>query len=133
MLRGIRRVNNTIADPTLSARIDRITDLAGHILRLAEEEPDKANQVRGFLDYYLPTTRKLLDAYADFEHAGLDSENLTASKARITAAVEKLEEGYRHQLDALYRADTLDIETEIRVMETMLQRDLGSVEKDFRL
>ena len=51
----------------------------------------------------------------------------------IQFTVEKLEEGYRHQLDALYRADTLDIETEIRVMETMLQRDLGSVEKDFKL
>ena len=83
MLRGIRRVNDTIADPALSARIDRIADLAGRILRLAEEEPEKKNQVRGFLDYYLPTTRKLLDAYASFERAGLDSENLKIGRAHV--------------------------------------------------
>ena len=133
LLRSIRQANDTIADPVLSARVDRITDVAGRILRLAEEDPDKARQVRSFLDYYLPTTQRLLDSYASFEASGLESQELTAARARIAAAMERLEEGYIHQLEALYRADTMDVETEIRVMETMLQRDLGSVEKDFRL
>ena len=133
LLRGIRRANDSITDPALSARVDRIADLGGRILRVLEEDPEKEQQVHGFLDYYLPTTKKLLDSYASFEAAGVDTESLTAAKARISEAMEQLEEGYRHQLDALYAADTMDVETEIRVMEAMLQRDLGSVEKDFGL
>ena len=133
LLRSIRQANDTIADPVLSARVDRITDVAGRILRLADEDPDKARQVQGFLDYYLPTTHRLLDSYASFEASGLESRELEAAQTRIATAMERLEEGYIHQLEALYRADTMDVETEIRVMETMLQRDLGGAEKDFRL
>ena len=133
LLRSIRRINDAIADPELSARVDRIVDLGGRILRMLEEDPERAGQLRSFLGYYLPTTRKLLESYAAFESSGLDSENLAASRKRIAAAMAQLEEGYRHQLDALYRADTLDVETEIRVMEAMLRRDLGSVERDFDL
>lgn len=112
LLRSIRQANDTIADPVLSARVDRITDVAGRILRLADEDPDKARQVQGFLDYYLPTTHRLLDSYASFEASGLESRELEAAQTRIATAMERLEEGYIHQLEALYRADTMDVETE---------------------
>ena len=35
--------------------------------------------------------------------------------------------------DALYHADAMDVDSDIRVMETMLRRDGGSVEEDFGL
>ncbi len=41
--------------------------------------------------------------------------------------------GFEHQLDELYKADALDVDSDIRVMETMLHRDTASVEKDFGL
>jgi len=98
-----------------------------------EEEPEKEPQVRGFLDYYLPTTKKLLEAYVSFEATGLDTGRLAEAQERIAAAMAQLEQGYEHQLEALYQADTMDIETEIRVLETMLRRDIGSTEDDFNL
>jgi len=133
MLRAIRRLNDAIADPALSARVDRIAELGGRILRVVEEEPEKEPQVRGFLDYYLPTTKKLLEAYVSFEATGLDTGRLAEAQERIAAAMAQLEQGYEHQLEALYQADTMDIETEIRVLETMLRRDIGSTEDDFNL
>ena len=41
--------------------------------------------------------------------------------------------GFSHQLDELYKADTMDIDSDIRVMETMLKRDTGTVSDDFGL
>ena len=41
--------------------------------------------------------------------------------------------GFEHQLDELYRSDAMDIDSDIRVMETMLRRDTASVADDFGL
>lgn len=99
----------------------------------AEEDPAKKNQAATFLNYYLPTTEKLLDSYADFEEAGVSGENLTQAKEKIRRTMDSIMAGFERQLDALYHADAMDVDSDIRVMETMLRRDGGSVEEDFGL
>ena len=133
ILRGIRRANDHIADPILSAKIDRLENIVGRILRAMEEDPEKAKRMDTFMTYYLPTTQKLLDSYAKFEAAGVEGENLRESKQRISDTMDMILKGFSHQLDELYKADTMDIDSDIRVMETMLKRDTGTVSDDFGL
>ncbi len=133
ILRDIRRANDRIADPILSAKIDRLEDIVGRILRAMEEDPEKAKRMDTFMTYYLPTTQKLLDSYAKFEAAGVEGENLRESKQRISDTMDMILKGFSHQLDELYKADTMDIDSDIRVMETMLKRDTGTVSDDFGL
>lgn len=133
ILRQIRRANDRIADPALSAKIDRLEDVAGKIFRIIEKEPAKKDKASTFLNYYLPTTQKLLDAYAEFEEAGVSGENLTQAKAKIQQTMDNVVAGFEKQLDELYHADAMDIDSDIRVMETMLRRDNGSAEEDFGL
>ena len=87
----------------------------------------------GFLNYYLPTTLKLLENYASFEEAGVSGENLSQAKAKIEKTMDSIVAGFEHQLDELYRTDAMDIDSDIRVMETMLRRDTASVADDFGL
>lgn len=133
MLRNIRRANDRIADPVLSEKIARLEEVAGKIFKLIEAEPSKREKANTFLNYYLPTTQKLLDSYADFEEAGVSGENLNEAKARIADTMDNIVAGFEHQLDELYRSEAMDIDSDIRVMETMLKRDTASVEKDFGL
>ena len=133
MLRQIRRANDRIADPVLTAKITRLEDVAGKIFRIIEKEPAKKNKASTFLNYYLPTTQKLLDAYAEFEEAGVSGENLTQAKAKIEQTMDNVVAGFEHQLDELYHAEAMDIDSDIRVMETMLRRDSGSAAEDFGL
>ena len=98
-----------------------------------EEDPKKRDRIDTFLNYYLPTTQKLLDSYAEFEAAGGEGENLRQAKARIESTMDLIIKGFEHQLDELYKADAMDVDSDIRVMETMLERDTASVEKDFGL
>ena len=132
-LRDIRRANDRIADPAISAKIDRLEDLAGKIFRIVEEEPAKKAKASTFLNYYLPTTQKLLDSYADFEEAGVSGGNGSQAKQRIADTMDKIVAGFERQLDELYRADAMDIDSDIRVMETMLRRDSATVADDFGL
>lgn len=133
ILREIRRANDEIADPILSAKIDRLETIAGKIFCIVEQEPEKAKRISSFFNYYLPTTQKLLDAYAKFERAGVEGENLRQAKARIEATMDSIVQGFEHQLDQLYSTDALDVDQDIRVMEYMLRRDMATVEQDFGL
>lgn len=130
-LRDIRRANDRIADPAISAKIDRLEELAGKIFRIVEEEPAKKAKASTFLNYYLPTTQKLLDSYADFEEAGVSGENVSQAKQRIADTMDKIVAGFERQLDQLYQSDAMDVDSDIRVMEQMLRRDGGSVAEDF--
>lgn len=132
-LRDIRHANDRIADPVISAKIDRLEELAGKLFRIVEEEPEKKPKAATFLNYYLPTTQKLLDSYADFEESGISGENVSQAKQRIADTMDKIVAGFEHQLDQLYQSDAMDVDSDIRVMEQMLRRDGGSVAEDFGL
>ena len=133
ILRNIRRANDRIADPVLSAKIDRLEDITAKIFRAVEEDPQKRSRIDTFLNYYLPTTQKLLDSYAEFDAAGVEGENLRQAKSRIESTMDAIVKGFEHQLDELYKADAMDVDSDIRVMETMLHRDTASAERDFGL
>ena len=132
-LRAIREANDRIPDPVFSEKLDRMETVAGKIFREVEEHPEKLKQASTFFDYYLPTTLKLLSTYSEFEEAGIEGENLRAAKARIESIMDNLLENFEKQLDELYRSEAMDVDADIRVMESMLNRDLSSVERDFGL
>ena len=132
-LEAIRRANDRIDDPVLSAKIDRLEAITRQIFKVIQEEPAKKAKASTFLNYYLPTTQKLLDSYADFEEAGVSGQNLDQAKARIQETMDNIIAGFEHQLDELYRDAALDIDSDIRVMETMLKRDTSTVADDFGL
>ena len=133
ILRQIRQLNDRIADETLSLKIDRIEQVSGRIFKAIEDTPAKKNAAGTFLNYYLPTTLKLLENYADVEEAGVSGENLSQAKSRIAATMDNIVAGFEHQLDELYRTDAMDVNSDIRVMETMLRRDTASAADDFGL
>lgn len=133
ILRSIRELNDRIADEKLSADIDRIEDISRKIFREVERCPEKKGQISTLLNYYLPTTQKLLDSYATFEAAGVEGSNMTQAKERIEQTMARIVQGFEKQLDQLYSADAMDVESDIRVMENMLNRDGAGAEQDFEL
>ena len=133
ILRNIRRANDRIADPVLSAKIDRLEEVTSKIFQAVEADPRKRSSIETFLNYYLPTTQKLLDSYAEFEATGVEGANLGQAKDRIEKTMDSIVAGFEHQLDELYKMDAMNVDSDIRVMETMLRRDTATVEKDFGL
>ncbi|MBD5162783.1 MAG: hypothetical protein HDT14_12400 [Oscillibacter sp.] len=131
ILRNIRRANDRIADPELSRKIDRLEQVSGLIFKEVEQHPEKRASIHTFFDYYLPTTQKLLDTYADFEETGVEGENLREAKARIEQTMDLIVAGFEHQLDQLYSTDAMDVASDIKVMEAMLKRDTASAARDF--
>ena len=123
VLHQIRDLNDRIADEALSAKIDRLEAVTGQIFKVIQEQPAKKDKASTFLNYYLPTTLKILNSYAQLENQGVEGENITATKQRIEGMMDMVVEGFERQLDKLFAGDMMDIAADITVMEQMMQGD----------
>ena len=123
VLAEIRRVNDAIADEEMSRKIDRIGEITSKIFAYQKQNPGKAGQLRSFLSYYLPTTLKILRAYAQLEDQEVSGSNITAAMQRIEGMMDKVVEGFEKQLDLLFQGDAMDIATDVEVLERMLAKD----------
>ena len=123
ILREIRLINDLIPDPVISAKIDRIEEVTHKILQYQKIHPQRTEQLRTFLNYYLPTTLDILRSYARLDAQGVEGENITAAKQRIEGMMDKVVEGFEKQLDKLFSSDAMDIAADVQVLENMLKKD----------
>lgn len=117
----LQAANHNIQNEKVSNDIDGIVEVSKQILKRVEEHPNKVNEIRKFISYYLPTIAKLLDYYAELEQQTFVSENVKESKAKIEGMLNQVEQAFQEQLDRLYDAEAIDISSDIKVLESMLQ------------
>ena len=122
-LSELRRLNDNIQDPQISAQISHMEEVTAKIFDLVAKDPGKLTQIRRFLNYYLPTTLKLLNAYDRMDEAGVEGTNIDSTMGRIETMLDKISSAFDKQLDALFADEALDISTDITVLEQMLARE----------
>ena len=70
MIDTIRKENAVIPDQELTDQMNNLSDRCEQIFRTVSESPAKAPQVRKFMNYYLPTTLKMLANYRTMQQRG---------------------------------------------------------------
>ena len=123
LLRDIREEDERIPDPELTGKISQLEDVTNRIVRAVADQPEKASQVRRFLNYYLPTTLKLLQGYRRMEERQVEGQNAEKTKQQVQEAMDMILKAFDRQLDAIYESDMLDVSTDIDVLETLLRQD----------
>lgn len=123
VLSELRALHDTIQNETMTKQVDRIGTITAQILAFQASHPDRAAQLHRFLSYYLPTTLKILRAYRQLESQTVRGENISSAMERIEGMMNKVVEGFETQLDQLFLGDTMDIASEITVLEQMLAKD----------
>ena len=126
----MRRLRDTIPGDNLKKKIDDIITITDKIFKDLIDDPDDYRQVKRFSDFYLPTTIKLLHAYDRFGKSGAGGENIEGTLERIDTALDTILESYKKFFDSLFENQAIDIETDIRVLESMLKQE-GLAGKDF--
>ena len=121
-LAEIRRANDAIAEPALSAQIDDIEATCRELLARLEEQPNMLSSLRTFLRYYLPTTLKLLSARAALE-SEVESGKAASIASRIRGAMAQVQSALHKQLDALNEYRFIDLESEMDALADMLKSD----------
>ncbi len=129
-LSEMRRLNDSIEDETISAQIDHLEEVTRQIIDQVIREPKKLPQIRRFLNYFLPTTLKILNAYDRMDSTGISGENIDNTKARVEGMMGTIVKAFDKQLDSLFGAEAMDVSTDITVMENLLaQEGLSGPEK----
>lgn len=129
MLHQIRSENDAIPDEVLSGQMDELEHLCVQIFKTVAEKPGKAPQIRKFMDYYLPTTLKMVRGFRTLDERGITGAQAQDARRRIGDALDVVIHGCQRLLENLYRDDVLDLTTDIDVLEQMLKRD-GLTESD---
>ena len=119
----IRTLNDQIDDIEISRKITRIEDLTKKIFDEVVEDNQTRSSVRRFLNYYLPTTIKLLKAYEDMEEQDTAGENIVSTMRKINEMLSTIGVAFEKQLDKMFADDALDISTDITVFESILKQE----------
>ena len=119
----IHESNVIIKDKIISQKLDRMENVVSMIFHEVDINPQHAEKLGMFMNYYLPTTEKLLEAYMEIDEKKIKRKSLERTKKDIEGAIDKLIESFEGLLDKFYQEKELDISTDISAMEILMKQD----------
>lgn len=121
--RELEHLYATIPNLEVKSKIRELINVSDKIIEDAVTDPSDVPQIKKFLDYYLPTTIKLLNAYDRMGAQGIEGENISGTMQSIEEMLDTAIAAYKKLLDSLFANQALDVETDIEVMNTLLKRE----------
>ncbi len=122
-LEKLREANAAIEHPGITASLNRMTRAGEQIFKELGRDPKKITLVRRFMSYYLPTSEKLMDQYRELDATAVKGENIQSAMSRIESSMGVVADAFDKCADNLFKDDEMDIDAEIKVMQTMLSGD----------
>ena len=119
----IRQCNDAIPGEEISAKISRMELIVARIFDRVEQNPACVGDIRKLLEYYLPTTVKLLEAYEEMDAQPVYGENIQTAKKEIEATLDTLNAAFEKLLDNLFQDTAWDVSSDISVLNTMLYQE----------
>lgn len=130
-IRTIREANDDIPGEVISEKLDRLEQVVRRIFESVKKHPEQKKEMDKFMDYYMPTTLKLVNAYREFDALEVKGENITNAMQEIENTLDTISLAFEKLLDDLFQDAAFDVSTDISVLQMMLARE-GYKEKDFK-
>lgn len=130
-IRTIREANDDIPGEVISEKLDRLEQVVRRIFESVKKHPEQKKEMDKFMDYYMPTTLKLVNAYREFDALEVKGENITNAMQEIENTLDTISLAFEKLLDDLFQDAVFDVSTDISVLQMMLARE-GYKEKDFK-
>ena len=119
----IRECNDAIPGEVISAKIDHMELLVDRIFDRVEQKPEMVGDIRKMMEYYLPTTIKLLETYAEMDAQPVGGENIQSTKKEIEESLDTINVAFEKLLDSLFQDTAWDVSSDISVLKTMLAQE----------
>ena len=122
-IRHIHECNDRIPDEAMSEKLARLEVVVTRIFTEAERNPEVVDDLKKMMSYYLPTTKKLLDAYCNLNEQPVGGQNIDTMKKEIEETLDTLNSAFEKLLDDLFEEQAWDISSDISVLNTMLAQE----------
>ena len=120
-LKDIGRLQAKVSDKAVYKNIDQMKFYGEKIFQQLETHPEKASYVRQFMDYYLPTSKKLVENYVNFKAQGASGDNINRATQKIEEALGVSAEAFKKNFDNMFESKAMDAIAEANVMERLLK------------
>ena len=119
----IRRSNDAIPGEEISSKISRMELIIAKIFERTKAHPEIIPDLNRLMDYYLPMTVKLLNAYEEMDSQPVQGENITSSKREIEETIDTLNIAFEKLLDSVFEDTAMDVSSDISVLNTVLAQE----------
>jgi len=119
-LRALQNLVPVIRNETVRAEMASMIRIVQDIFTFVKTSPKKIPQLSQFMNYYLPTTVKLLTEYRQMETYSEQGETMRKSMGRIESYMQTATKAFLRELDALHGDTALDITADIAVLESLM-------------
>ena len=126
----IHKSNDAIPGVEISAKISRMELIVEKIFERAQKHPEIIPDLKKMMNYYLPMTVKLLDAYEEMDRMPVQGENIKSSKKEIEDTLDTLNQAFEKLLDSVFQDTAWDVSSDISVLHTLLAQE-GLTDDDF--
>lgn len=122
-IKRIKKANDRIPDEQFTAEINEIEKIATQIYSGAMQRPKVMGDMRKFVNYYLPTTLKLLESYAELNERSIVTPAMNDTMDNIRNALKDIKEAFYKMYENIFSYTSMDISTEIGALENVLMSE----------
>lgn len=122
-IRKLRNLNDRISGETISAKLFRLENLLKELFDSLKEHPEQMYRMHKLMDYYLPTTLKLVETYENFDRISSPGEEIVKAKREIENTLDTINQAFTELLNNLFQDTVFDVTTDAQVLKTMLARE----------
>ena len=122
-IKEINKYVHLIQNKKITDNISVICELSNKIIKTVKDNPKKINQIRKFINYYLPFTLNILKQYDNIENLKLTSSKSKKFMDKVEVMMDRVKDACQEQLNSLYDGDMLNTSADIKVFEDMLKSD----------
>ena len=131
-LKKIKEANDNLPGEVISAKLYELENVINRILEEVRKQPGSAGELRKLMNYYLPTTWKLLDAYQEVESQPVKTQQMVETQHEIEETLDTINDAFKRLLDQLFMKKAWDISTDISALNSMLVQE-GLKDSDYAL
>lgn len=119
----IHKSNDIIKDKKISDKLDIMERIVKMIFLELDNQPQHAERLGLFLDYYLPTTLKLLEAYIEADEKPIEGRTINDVKKEIESSLDTINDSFEGILDKFYQEQEIDVVSDISALESMMEQE----------
>lgn len=125
----LRRLKPQIQNPKVASIAGNMADTLERLADNLEKNPKDRNKIRKVAVHYVPMIIELVRNYINLSEQGVEGGNISETMTSIESGLEKVETSLKQYLDDMFEDDKLSIETDIAVLQQLMNKDAGSTNK----
>ncbi|NPV02972.1 MAG: hypothetical protein HPY53_16480 [Brevinematales bacterium] len=119
ILENAKRIKNQ----EIKDKIAAIVEVSGRIFDDLRQDPSDVKKAKKFVLYYLDSTSIIVKKYADLSKYTYRNKDMDDTLKRAETLLDSIKEAFEKQLLALLENDVMDLDVEIKTLESTFKMD----------